>query len=269
MEVGQLIGQGRTAEIFQWGEDKVLKLFRPGISKEIIENEYRVSSDINKIAKSTPKAYEFIEIENRIGIIYERIFGVSMMKLTAAKPWSAKIEAERLAETHKSIQQEVDFQLPKYKDILKRNIEKTKLLSEDTKIKLYKYMENLRDGNKLCHGDLHPDNILIAEGKLVVIDWMTATQGDPLADVARTSVILKYSNAPGLSYINSIIIKVFTHRFYSCYIKHYIKITGAKLKEIEEWELPIAAARLIEWSPEDEKKQLLQFINKKIRKLKY
>jgi hypothetical protein len=49
------------------------------------------------------------------------------------------------------------------------------------------------DGASLVHFDLHPDNVLLARGGPVVIDWTNAHAGDPDADVAMTWVILETS----------------------------------------------------------------------------
>lgn len=48
----------------------------------------------------------------------------------------------------------------------------------------------------ICHGDLHPGNLLMREGAVVsVVDWEMATLEEAEFDVARTVVIL--SSAPG------------------------------------------------------------------------
>ncbi len=45
----------------------------------------------------------------------------------------------------------------------------------------------------LLHLDFHPDNILIADGKIsALIDWTNARAGDPRADLARTAILLQY-----------------------------------------------------------------------------
>ncbi|NUY06057.1 phosphotransferase family protein [Paraburkholderia youngii] len=54
-----------------------------------------------------------------------------------------------------------------------------------------------RDG-RLCHGDFHPFNVLQdTGGGATIIDWMTAEMGDPLCDVARSIVGLRFPPAPG------------------------------------------------------------------------
>ena len=47
-KLGQLIGWGREAEIYAWGEDQVLKLFYPSVSRirvEVETQEARVAEE--------------------------------------------------------------------------------------------------------------------------------------------------------------------------------------------------------------------------------
>jgi aminoglycoside phosphotransferase (APT) family kinase protein len=49
----------------------------------------------------------------------------------------------------------------------------------------------LDDGvRRLCHFDLHPENVIVSERGWVVIDWLSASSGPPLADFARTLLLL-------------------------------------------------------------------------------
>ncbi|MBU3187570.1 phosphotransferase family protein [Clostridium estertheticum] len=268
MEKGKLIGEGRTSEVFEWGEDRILKLFRSGLPKTAIKNEYEVSISIYNQLDLTPKVYELIEIDNRSGIVYERINGITMMRVISSKPWKVKKEAQRLAKLHKSIQKKVNFKLSTYKTRLKDSISNTELLTYDIKTRLYNYIDELKDDNILCHGDFHPDNILITKDREVIIDWMTATQGNPLTDIARTSIMFKFGVVPNKTFPEKQIINLIRNKFYLEYIKHYLKLTGVKIEQIEQWELPVAAARLAEWLPKEEKTALLNFIDKKMETLK-
>ena len=268
MKIGKIIGQGRTAEVFEWEKDKILKHYKSGLPKIAIENEYEISANISEQLNLVPKVYELIEINSRNGIVYEKINGITMMKVIASKPWRVKKEAQRLAELHKLIQQRVEFKLPCLKERLKDTISRVELLKDDVKTKLYKYIDELEDSDILCHGDFHPDNIMITSNGEKIIDWMTATKGNPLADIARTSVMFKFAVVPIKSYMEKQIVNFIRNRFYLEYLKHYIKLTGVKIEQIEQWELPVAAARLTEWLPENEIKDLLEFVNMEIRKIK-
>jgi aminoglycoside phosphotransferase (APT) family kinase protein len=162
------------------------------------------------------------------------------------------------------MQLRIDFKLPEYKTKLKNEISRTGLLTEDVKSKLYEYIDQLADDNILCHGDFHPDNVLIAKDRAVIIDWMTAARGNPLADVARTSIMFKFGDVSEKPYLEKKMINFFRTKFLSEYINHYMDISSVKLEQIEQWELPVAAARLSEGIPDSEKMTLLNFINCKI-----
>ncbi|WMT42776.1 hypothetical protein RE628_11075 [Paenibacillus sp. D2_2] len=48
------------------------------------------------------------------------------------------------------------------------------------------------------------------------------------------------------------------------YLKHYLMVTGRSFAEVDQWILPVAAARLVEWVPEEEKKELMLEIKKRL-----
>jgi Phosphotransferase enzyme family len=43
---------------------------------------------------------------------------------------------------------------------------------------------------RLCHGDLHPSNVIVSKDGPVLVDWFDACRGDRVADVARSSLTL-------------------------------------------------------------------------------
>jgi aminoglycoside phosphotransferase (APT) family kinase protein len=53
-------------------------------------------------------------------------------------------------------------------------------------------------GGSLLHLDLHPDNVVLADGGPVVIDWSNATSGSSTLDVATSALILAEVAVGGL-----------------------------------------------------------------------
>ncbi len=265
MVLGKLIGVGRTAEVFEWGENKIIKLFLPEVPKLSIELEYNISKELYKKGVPVAEVYEFLNLEDRYGIVYEKIQGDSMLKLLASRPVEVTTLAYTLAELHYATQKVIDIHLPDQKSRMKRSISFTGLLTDHTKNTIYEYIDKLPNHNMPCHGDLHPDNVLISNDKAVIIDWMTATIGNPLSDVARTLMIMKYASMPDdktpeeKSMINAV-----REEFHTEYVKHYMRLSSSSMEDIDQWELPLAAARLIEGVPDDEKRVLIDVINRRI-----
>lgn len=260
------IGSGRTAEIFEYDSDKIIKLFRENFPKEVIEKEYEMNIKLSRSNLLIPKCYEIVEKNGRYGIIYERIKGITIIKKLINEIWKIDKFAEVFAEIHNGIQKNINEDIPENKKILKENIEKVNRLSVDTKIKILEYLDKLPDGNKVCHGDFHPDNIIESEEKYYVIDWITLSKGHEHSDVARTLILLKYGSlSEKKSTIEKIISDFIRKIFYKKYIKYYLNKTKSNIEEIQKWEIPHLAARLIEDIPEEEKEKLVKIIEKKMR----
>lgn len=264
----KMINQGRTAEVFDIGNNQILKLFRKNIPIQAIESEFKIARIIKDLDIPVPKFFGKVEQDNRVGLVYENIKGLSMLRLITLKPAAFFQYAKQMAEIHSLIHKTKVKGIPQQKEQLKFFINQSNQLSNQIKEKIINQLIKLKPGDCLCHGDLHPDNILYTEdGKPKVIDWMTATAGNSIGDVARTKVILKYSKAPlHLPILTRIIINSLKSILGYLYIKHYCKITGITRNEISEWELPIAAARLFENGPKTEKDSLLKFINQTMKK---
>lgn len=265
MDKGKLIAQGRTAEVYSLSNTQILKLFRVGLPLSIIENEYHIGNKLKNKGLPIPEMDHYLSMEERVGIVYERIEGPTMMSVISTKPWRINKEARRLAEIHRSIQIDVNEDITSNIEQIKKNIQNSELLNNDHKSKLYDLIDRIPEGSVLCHGDFHPDNIIMSRNKSFVIDWMTATKGNPLSDVARTLIILKYGVVPEhQSRIKIGLINYVRTKFQKEYLNHYIKISGATKKSIEQWEVLHAAARLIEWIPLKEKEVLLKFVQSEL-----
>ena len=144
------------------------------------------------------------------------------------------------------------------KEKLEDDLNSVDVLSDEKKEIIRKYLLQLPEGKALCHFDFHPGNII---NKAVIVDWMTACQGDVCADVARTSIMLKYGEVANASWMIKKLISIFQHRLYKIYLKEYLMILKRKMEDIIRWGLPVAAARLRESIPENEKQVLIQLIN--------
>lgn len=261
-EKGRLLGQGRTAEIFEWSRDCVLKLYREDMPESFCRQEFEWTGLVYEHGKVAPKPVQMIRLDGRNGAIYERLSGETMLAVMNRMPWRAKKFAKVLAKSHIDLHKTVDIEAIPVKEKLARDIENAGLLSSVDKKKIMDYLKTLPDGKSICHFDFHPDNIMVSDGSCRVIDWMTACVGDPLSDVARTGLLLIYAEPPDGHAPSSIFAGASRRFFFGLYKREYMKRTGSKNADIKRWEIPVAAARLCEGVPETELKRVYMALRK-------
>jgi uncharacterized protein (TIGR02172 family) len=236
------IAQGRTAEIYAWDDEHILKLYREWCPPDWADDEARIARAVYESGIPSPEAREIIEVDGRRGLIYERLEGVSMLKEMNARPWMLLKHARSLAELHVQIHRQSLTDLPFYKDRLGYDIRNNPHLSEKLKNKALALLENLPNGETLCHGDFHPDNVLITKKGPVVIDWMTACIGSPWTDVARTSLILSIGAKSAGKQVRPIL-RTVVHLYHRTYLHRYRALKPDRTGEFAGWMPVVAAAR--------------------------
>jgi uncharacterized protein (TIGR02172 family) len=195
MKYEKIIGVGNTATVYEWQESKVIKLFYQGYPKEAVEREFHNAKTIENMGFAKPKAYEIIFYEKRMGIIYDRVEGESLLNWVM-RTGDVQECAVSMAKLHKAIVHNRVSNVQNYKEFLKYNIVNAPSSNSKKREEVLQMLDKLPDGNALCHGDFHPGNILISDGHMMVIDFMNVCHGNFLYDVARTVFLVEYTPVP-------------------------------------------------------------------------
>jgi aminoglycoside phosphotransferase (APT) family kinase protein len=140
---------------------------------------------------------------------------------------------EILARLHARIHAYPADRLGSQKVRLATNIAQTEFLSAARKEMLLSHLAEMPEGDRLCHGDFHPKNVLGASSQPIVIDWPDACHGDPAADACRSYLLLKH-NAEEIA---------------EPYLDAWCRTTGIVRGKVTAWLPHIAAARLVEDVP--------------------
>ena len=259
IEKGKQIGLGRTAEIYSWKDGQVLKLYLDKYPFGDAEHEARITEAAHKAGLPVPAVKEVIEVMGRAGIVFERVEGPIMSKAVASKPWRLSHYASMMAELHARMHSCQIPGLPSQREYLKTIIRDRISLPVHMKKTLLELLEQLSDGNALCHLDFHPDNIIVSSQGPVIIDWVTAGSGNPFADVARTSLILRVGVAPGVGPVLRRLMILAASFLNSIYLKRYGQVALFSPEEMNKWLPLVASARLAETIP-GEKRALLEII---------
>jgi thiamine kinase-like enzyme len=193
------IGIGRTAEVFELDNEKILKLFYDGISPESVTCEYTISEALSRKIQNMPKVYELVTEGTRRGIVFQRIQGSHMARVMLKNPAAIPELVRKFSLLHKSILS-VDLlgetlDLANATDIFKRCRESRQLtVREETIVERFLTASDTR---QVCHGDFHPENVLVdSDGTLWIIDWITVVLCNKMFDIARTYYLLRYAQSP-------------------------------------------------------------------------
>ena len=184
-----VIGIGNTATVYEWQDHRVLKLFYEGYPQSAVKLEYRNARAISHMTFDKPNAYEMVMVQERHGIVYDRVDGTTLEAWLLSEMDIVK-GAWILADFHKKILEHTHDDLPSYKEFLRYMIGQGE--AESAKV-LFDKIQELPEVNHLCHGDYHPANIFMVDDQPVVIDFMNVCRGPKEYDVARTYYLIAYT----------------------------------------------------------------------------
>lgn len=258
------LGQGRQAEVFEYGDRKALKLFYPGTPLHVVEHERNVSRVINEFDLPTARTYELVQYQGRDGIVYERVEGPTLLKVLLADASKMAWVGELSAELHAQMHACRSDRLPSQKDSLERRIRSAQI-EEAIRDKALHALGALPESNEVCHGDFHPDNVLLSPRGPVILDWVNATRGNRMADFVFSALILKVAEVP--DFIPNA--DLFNHgraELFKAYTKTYLQHYSASMQEIVPWIFPVTVARLGDQIP-SERSRLLKLISKLLRRV--
>ena len=82
-----LLARGLTAEVYAWDADTVLKLFLPHTSEFSADNEARCGAVLADSHLPLARFFSRIEIQGRLGLLFERVAGPSGLEVICRAPW--------------------------------------------------------------------------------------------------------------------------------------------------------------------------------------
>ncbi len=242
----QKIAEGREAEMFAWEEGTILRLLRDPEAQQRNEWQAAAIEAAGSSGVRVPAVYGSKTVMGRPGLIMERIEGTDLLTLIGRRPWTVfragRISGEAHAKLHEAKAPET---VPDLKTKLRARIQSAGVLPKQIEEFALEVLEGLPAGDALCHGDFHPGNIMMAGATPVLIDWTGAMRGDPVADVARTRLILRLGEPPpGTSAALRIMARFGRRILVSLYLRSYRRRRRLDMTAVGRWEIPVAAAGL-------------------------
>lgn len=242
--LGALLGAGREAEVYAGGADAVVKVYRPGYGGHGSEEAALAALNGHGIA---PRLLDVVDCDGRPGLVLERLDGADMLTLLQHQPWRVRTLARTLAAAHLAVHGvPAPATLPDLREALAARIGGA-ILPLPLRQFALQVLDGLPAGDRLCHGDYHPGNLLVGADRVGVIDWPGAARGVPEADHARTLLLLRWADpVPGTSLMFRGLIATGRSVLAHAYAQAYARGAGRPLQRVDSWLVVHVAARVSE-----------------------
>ena len=259
------IAEGREAEMFAWGEGKILRLMRGSSAghRAQVERDMLVLKGAREHGVRVPEVFEMTEAMGRPGLVMERLEGADLLTVIGRQPWKVWWVAGISGRAHARIHEVVaPMEVEATRAGITRRVTQSPHVPKVVAEAALKAMADLPDGDRLSHGDFHPANILMDGEEPVIIDRSNVSRGDPAADVARTLVILESGEPPPGTPLPVKLLALFGRRLLtSAYLRAYRRVAPLDMGLVRRWEAVRLADRLADGIVE-ERPVLLELLSK-------
>jgi len=238
------IARGASAEVYRRDGGRVLKLFHAGIDPVTVSREYAIARTLEATGLPAPRALGRETIKGREGILYTQIEGRDLFAHIRGHPMRLAWAMQAMAEAQRDIHAQLAPALRSRKGSLAADIGASDINPALQRAAIDR-LDLLHEGERLSHGDLHPENLIVTGEGLVVIDWSKAARAAPAADVVRTEMLLRFGPGPAshpwIDRARDLIAMD--------YVRRYRALTGMGREALTAWRALVALAWLRHRAP--------------------
>ncbi len=243
MKLTNLISKGQKASVFREG-DNAIKVFNKGTNKTDVLNEALNTTRVEETGLAIPSISEVGIEDGQWAITMNFIEGKTLGQLMKEEPDRKEEYIDKMVDLQLEIHSKRAPLLNKLKDKLIRQINSLEMLDSIKKYDLLTRLDGMPKHVKVCHGDFNPNNIIVSNNKMYVIDWVHATQGNASADAARTYLLFALENQKLADY----------------YLDVFCKKSKTEKHYVQTW-LPIVAAAQLSKEKPEEKELLMRWLD--------
>lgn len=249
--LGAVVARGSRSSVHAYGRGAVIKVPKPATPASWILAEAKYVEAVRAVGAPAPALLGIEQVFGRPATVWERVDGPSLWQLVVDRPGRSTELGRRLADVQLAVFELVPpVTLPEQRDRLTSKI-RWSAANLDPSLGVALELLPERNGTpRLCHGDLHPSNVIVSKNGPVLVDWFDASRGDRVADVARSSLTLLGEGAATPSHLPGSdrgTLAVLTQAYLSR-LQESLDIPPGLLSR---WQAINAAARLAEGVPRE------------------
>lgn len=189
---GRVVGHGLRSTVRELGDGRVVKIPHAETPSHWLRDEWRHLVVAERSGAPCPRSAQLVEVDAVPALAYEFVPGGTMWDALRVEPGRAEAFGEMLADVQfRVFRLPPSFALPSQRDRLRA---KLRIASTRYGLDVEKATSFVLDHEGpvgFCHGDVHPQNVVLGPTEPVLLDWFDASRGLLVAEVARTSVLLQ------------------------------------------------------------------------------
>jgi aminoglycoside phosphotransferase (APT) family kinase protein len=198
----EIVARGSRSVVYAYGHGAVVKVPKPATPASWIRAEAAHVEAVRAVGAPAPRLLGMEEVFGRPASVWERVDGPLLWQLVVDHPDRGADVGRQLAEVQLALFELVPpVTLPSQRD---RLVSKIRWSVANVDASLARALELLPERTaapRLCHGDLHPSNVIVTKDGPVLVDWFDACRGEPAADVARSLLTLLADGASTPSHL--------------------------------------------------------------------
>lgn len=200
------LGQGGNGAVYRLDEDKIVKVYKPWMKLEDIDRErsFARTAFVNGIPSVI--AYDTVQVGDCLGVVFELLRSDTLGHAMRDNPEKLEQYVDQyvaLAKTLHSTHVPAGSFTRIQEEMHRRADNLGQWCSPEEIALLHSIIDDIPDADTVTHNDLHPGNIMIQDGELVLIDMPEVTMGPPICDLVaifRDMVSAPQNNSDAIEY---------------------------------------------------------------------
>ena len=191
------LGQGGNGSVYRLDEDKIVKVYKPWMELSAIDRErsFAKTAFVNGIPSVI--AYDVVKVGDCLGVVFEMLKSDTLGHAMRDNPEKLEQYVDQYVELAKTLH---STHVPagsftRIQEVMHERANNLgKWCSAEEIALLHSIIDDIPEADTVTHNDLHPGNIMIQDGELVLIDMPEVTMGPPICDL--TSIFRDMISAP-------------------------------------------------------------------------
>ena len=269
----EIIGEGSNGIVYRVTPDSIVKVYKNPDALDDIKRERELARTALVLGINTAISYDVVKVGDKYGSVFELLNSKSLTKLINEDKTKLDMYIKVFADILKGIHNtEVKNDvLPSAKKIAISWVEWLKGKIEDsTYDKLHKMLDDVKESNKIIHGDYHTNNLHYSNGEAILIDMDTLACGNPIFDFS--SIFLAFR---GFGELRHERVENFLHLdwetanlIWEKLLVYYFNTTNEKvINDVKNKAMTLGYVRMLRRTikRESDDKELIDFCQKKLK----